>query len=124
MQWNIRASLSASGQLAYCILDESGNETNADLLGATPVDLLVAAAAGCFVKSAHMVLAARREESVAVTADLHAVKASGTPARVEKIRISYAMPALAPEMAARIAKDAKRICTVTNSMSCEFELVD
>lgn len=49
-------------------------------------------------------------------------KAGDSPNRVGQIAIKWQLPDLWAEDAARIARDAKRICTVTNSMSCAFEV--
>lgn len=116
MQWRIRAELSADGDLEL-------NRAEGDLLEGSPVDLLIAAVAGCFVKSCQMVQAARSEKTTRVVAEVLGTKAEGHPNRVASVSIAYDLSDLTPEKAAKIAKDAKRICTVTNSMSCEFEVV-
>lgn len=112
MEWRVRADLSADGNL----------ELDGALLDGSPVDLLVAAVAGCFVKSCHMVQEARGEAKSPVIAEVLGTKAEDGPNRVGKVAIAWALPGLAPDQAERIAKDAKRICTVTNSMSCAFEV--
>lgn len=112
LEWHVRAELSAEGQL----------ELQGPLLAGSPVDLLVAAVAGCFVKSCHMVQDARGEAKTAVIAEVRGLKGAGTPNRVGKVSISWDLPGLDAAQAEKIAKDAKRICTVTNSMSCEFEV--
>lgn len=112
MEWRVRAELSAQGDL----------HLDGALLDGSPVDLLVAAVAGCFVKSCHMVQDARGEAKSLVIAEVLGIKAEGAPNRVGKVIIAWELPGLNPDLAERIAKDAKRICTVTNSMSCEFEV--
>lgn len=113
MEWRVRAELSANGEL----------QLDGALLDGSPVDLLVAAVAGCFVKSCHMVQDARQEPKTEAVAEVVGVKGEGSPNRVGKVTIAWSLPGLAPDHAERIAKDAKRICTVTNSMSCDFEVM-
>lgn len=112
MEWRVRAALSASGEL----------ELQGALLDGSPVDLLVAAVAGCFVKSCHMVQEARAEAKTAIVAEVVGTKGDGAPNRLGKVAIAWDLPGLDAEHAEKVAKDAKRICTVTNSMSCEFEV--
>lgn len=114
MEWHVKAELSAEGEL----------HLDGALLDGTPVDLLVAAIAGCFVKSCHMVQTARRETPSVVIAQVTGRKADGPPNRVGAVRIAWSLPGVDPETAAKVARDAKRICTVTNAMSCDFEVVE
>lgn len=114
MEWRVRAELSPAGEL----------NLDGALLDGSPVDLLVAAVAGCFVKSCHMVQTARSEEPSLVVAEVCGRKGEGSPNRVGHVRIAWSLPGLPPEIAVKIARDAKRICTVTNTMSCEFEVVE
>lgn len=112
LEWRVRADLSAEGEL----------HLDGALLDGSPVDLLVAAVAGCFVKSCHMVQEARSEAKTRVIAIVRGVKGDGSPNRVGHVSIAWDLPGLDADRAERIARDAKRICTVTNSMSCEFEV--
>lgn len=112
MEWHVRAELSPDGRL----------HLDGPLLNGSPVDLLITAVAGCFVKSCHMVQDARKETKTKAIAEVRGVKAEGPPNRVGKVVIAWALPGLPPSHAEKIARDAKRICTVTNSMSCEFEV--
>lgn len=112
VEWRVRADLSASGEL----------HLDGALLDGSPVDLLVAAVAGCFAKSCHMVQGARGEAPTQVIAEVIGAKADAPPNRVGRVEIRWQLPGLEADHAAKIAKDAKRICTVTNSMSCEFEV--
>lgn len=112
MEWHVRAELSGTGELSL----------QGALMDGSPVDLLVAAVAGCFVKSCHMVQEARGEPKTPVIAEVRGTKAQGAPNRVGHVTIAWDLPGLAAERAERIAKDAKRICTVTNTMSCDFEV--
>lgn len=113
MEWHVTAMLSAQGALTLEGAVHDG----------TPVDLLIAAVAGCFVKSCHMVQEAKGAAKTEIRAEVVGVKAEDAPNRVARVTIRWAIPDLAAEDAARIARDAKRICTVTNSMSCAFEVI-
>lgn len=112
LEWRARAELSAEGEL----------HLEGALLDGSPVDLLVAAVAGCFVKSCHMVQDARGDAKTRVLAEVVGTKAEDTPNRVGKVIILWHLPDLESALAERIAKDAKRICTVTNTMTCAFEV--
>lgn len=122
MQWRMTARLAPGGELRF---DPSGNESGTgDAAGDwEPVDHLAAAIAGCFAKSCQMVLQALGEAERNCEAHVELDKADAKPNRVGRARIRYAIDGLDADRAARIAKDAKRICTVTNTLNCEFELV-
>jgi uncharacterized OsmC-like protein len=112
VEWEISVSLSGDGLLKLEPSPVTG----------TPVDMLAAAIASCFAKSCHMVLGALSHEPCRVDVVVRASKSRTPPNRVDRVEIVWAMQAIADDLAARVAKDAKRICTVTNSMSCEFEV--
>lgn len=122
MNWTVRAWMAEDGSLRLAVVDAAGAERPLDT--AQPVEFLVAGVAACFVKSCAAVLEARGEPCIAVRAEAVAIKAADRPARVGRITIRYAMPALTDAHAGRIAKDAKRICTVTNSLSSDVTLAD
>lgn len=112
LEWRAKAELSAEGEL----------QLEGALLAGSPVDLLIAAVAGCFVKSCHMVQEARGEAKTKAIAEVRGTKGEGSVNCVGAVQIAWALPGLDPATAEKIAKDAKRICTVTNSMSCAFEV--
>jgi uncharacterized OsmC-like protein len=120
----MRAQLSPKGELHLVRLDDGGAADGAPVSAWGPVDHLVGAVAGCFAKSCQMVQQALGDPASTVEADVVADKAEAKPSRVGKVSIRYAIGVPNPEKAARIARDAKRICTVTNSLNCEFELVN
>lgn len=124
MNWTVRAEMAADGTLRLTVVDGAGQ--GADMMPdrVQPVDLLVAGVAACFVKSCAAVLEARGEPPAAIRAEAVAVKAADKPARVGRMTIRYAIPALTDSHAGRIARDAKRICTVTNTLACEVTLAD
>ncbi|MDQ6435605.1 OsmC family protein [Mesorhizobium sp. LHD-90] len=120
----MRAQLSPQGELHLVRLDDGGAVDDAPASAWGPVDHLVGAVAGCFAKSCQMVQHALGEPASAVEAHVVARKAEAKPSRVGTVSIHYAIGVASADKAARIAKDAKRICTVTNSLNCEFELVN
>lgn len=113
MLWETSISLSGDGHLEY----------EASPLSGAPVHLFTAAIATCFAKSCHIVLDARSQALCRVDVSARAFKADTPPNRIDRVEISWAMPTLADDLALRVAKDAKRICTVTNSVTCEFEVI-
>lgn len=115
-EWRVDGRVSAAGEL---VIELEGGH---GLLDGSPVDMLLGAIAGCFLRSCHLVQKARREEASEISVKITGRKADGIPNRVAHVEIAYAMPGLDPALGERIARDAKRICTVTNSMSCEFEV--
>lgn len=126
MQWRMTARLARGSEIRFAsVRDGAGSESETvDEFGDwEPVDHLAAAIAGCFVKSCQMVLQALGEAERNCEVHVELDKADTKPNRVGRARIRYAIDGLDPDRAARIAKDAKRICTVTNTLNCEFELV-
>lgn len=122
MEWKIQANLSPEGKMTLVRLSEDEKPDNADVTSWGPVDHLVASVAGCFVKSVHMVQQALGQEQVDVRAIVVGAKADAKPARIGSILIRYEMPSLPHDKASKLAQDAKRICTVTNSLNCDFDL--
>ena len=114
MEWFVSATLTADGTLSFQQAPVDG----------TPVDMLIAAAAACFAKSCQLVQNARSETPTTVVADVTGIKAADAPNRLGRMRIAWSIPDLEPRQAARIARDAKRVCTVTNSLTCDIEMVE
>lgn len=122
MIWTIRASLDAAGNLDVTLPEADGQTGVRRLADAKPVELLVAAVAICFVKSCANVIAARGAPPAAIRCEVVAHKAGDKPARVARMVVRYAIDGMVPDVAARIAKDGKRICTVSNTLNCESVL--
>lgn len=118
LEWRVRAELSPEGKVTITPALLEG-----EVLIASPVDLMMAGIGACFVKSCHMVLEARGEAKVAVSCDVTGRKADNPPNRVGHVILAWSLPDLDAEHGAKIARDAKRICTVTNAMCCTFDLV-
>lgn len=114
MKWQVKISLLEDGTVEF-------SPSEGDL---SPVDLLLRAVASCFAKSCHMVQSARGEAYSKVIVDVAGTKAEDRPNRIGVVQIQWSLPSVDQKMAAQIVKDAKRICTITNTMSCEFEVVE
>lgn len=118
----MRATIGTEGHVTYAVLDESGAPTGAALHDARPTEILLAALAGCFLKSAAAVRRARREPPESLGCEVVGEEAQGRPSRFAWVEIRPAFDALPVDTAARIARDAKRVCTVSNSLGCEVRL--
>jgi uncharacterized OsmC-like protein len=89
---------------------------------AVPVEQLLVSVASCFAKSCHIVLSARGEAPCDIRVAVVGEKAADPPNRLSRIRIDCDLIGLDPAQAGRVRRDAKRICTVTNTLACEFEV--
>ncbi|HRO16129.1 MAG TPA: OsmC family protein [Paracoccus sp. (in: a-proteobacteria)] len=112
--WRIAAALDAEGALSFTTAGD------APLEALSPVELMLAGVAACFVKSCRITMEATGLPPGAVAATVTGTKAADRPGRVDRIEIRWAMPALPRARAEKVARNAKRICTVTNSISAEF----
>lgn len=108
--WRVVASLNEDGQIAF-------GAGAASLPQASPVEILLAAAAACFARSFRIVERARDMPGSAIEVEARGSTAADLPGRLAVLVLAYTCPALDPPVAERIAQDAKRICTVTNSLS-------
>ncbi|MCF4099325.1 OsmC family protein [Maritalea mediterranea] len=89
----------------------------------TPVDTMIASLGSCIVKSMAWSAAQHKAELHDFHVVVTAVKAADLPSRVGKISLEIVGKfvddeALAPE----IIKQAKSVCTVSNSLNCEVEI--
>jgi uncharacterized OsmC-like protein len=89
----------------------------------SPVDTMIASLGSCIVKSmvwsAGQHKAELRKFHVVVTA----IKAADLPARVGKISLTLVGAFVDDEaLAPTIIKQAKSVCTVSNSMTCDVEI--
>ena len=96
IEWRVRAELSAEGELHLV----------GALLDGSPVDLLVAAIAGCFVRSCHVVQDTRGEDKTVAHCEVTGTKADDAPNRVGQVRTSLSLPGLDVAQAGRTARDA------------------
>lgn len=89
----------------------------------TPVDTMISSLGSCIVKSMVWSAAQHKAELHNFHVIVTAVKAADLPSRVGKISLEVVGQfvdddALVPE----IIKQAKSVCTVSNSMNCEVEI--
>ncbi len=112
---------------AQAEIDAAGNlrmtRAGGAFLDGTPVEIMLGAVAGCFLKSAQIVQETKRLPRTAGRVSVEGTKAPDRPSRIAHIRIAWQIADMAPDEAARIARDAKRVCTVSNSIAAEYELV-
>lgn len=117
--WNLTTMVGGGGELLF-----TGPKTSPAIMSAetSPIDVLLAALGHCLALSAKITLEARKLGIDLITVKLRAEKASAKPNRLEKIRAELIIETqnhLDPD---RIEKDVKRLCTVSNSLSCEIAL--
>lgn len=124
MKWTIQADLLATADLSLKIREIDGIISDKPLERWTPVDLLIGSVAGCFVKSCAMIMEAQGERVGDMRALVRGVKSTDKPQRVASLEIQYELFGVTPDRAKRIAAQAKKICTVTNSLNCEIQVVD
>lgn len=123
MEWAVQGYLTDQGVWDVSISDEAGGPVRS-LISAMPVETFFASVAHCFAKSVHMVQDARSEAHCNVWVEVGGSKATEGPNRVGSMWMRARLEGLDPDRAARIAKDAKRICTVSNTLNCDFEMVE
>lgn len=91
--------------------------TSAAVGAMAPMEYLLASVATCFALSCQAVLAARKVEAPPFAVDVRGVKAADKPSRLAQVSVQIDWPEeFDAVLASRIAADAKRICTVSNSM--------
>lgn len=85
---------------------------------ASPVDYLLVAVGTCFAKSCAVILAAQNEPENPVSVEVFGRKADTGPNRIDRILVEVTFEdTIKPDRADRILRNAKRICTVSNSLS-------
>ena len=113
--WRIELSLDEDGRIDF------GNDGFA-LEESKPVDLLLASVGACFARSCHIVQAARGEDPTWIELEIVGTKSADRTKRLAHVVIGYRFRGLASDHAERIGRDAKRICTVTNSLVSEISV--
>ena len=76
IEWRVGSELSTEGELHLDVA----------LLDGSPVDLLVAAISGCFVRSCRVVQDARGEDKTVAHCEVTGTKADDVPNRVGQVR--------------------------------------
>ncbi len=83
----------------------------------SPVEYLLISIAGCFALSCLGALKARKMPPTAVEVTVTGVKARDYPSRVGRITLAVAFAhGLGAQDAVDVANDAKKLCTVTNTI--------
>ncbi len=91
--------------------------------GPTPADILLASIAGCMVLSIQIVAKTKRLELKSFTVSIKADKAEDLPSRFGTYHVQVANGFVDdPELEMRIVKQAKAMCTVSNSLNGEMKL--
>jgi len=89
----------------------------------TPVDTLVASLGSCIVKSMRWSADQRKVSLNPFMVKVVGIKAPVEPGRIEKMDITILGSFVDDEaLAPRIVRQAKSICTVSNTLNCEVEI--
>jgi len=84
----------------------------------SPVEAMLLSVAGCFALSCRPVFARLDVPRTGYRVVVHGTKAAGTPARIAQIDIVVDFaPGLSASDADQIVTQAKKLCTVTNTLS-------
>jgi len=88
-----------------------------DSTSLSPVEYLLVAAGGCLAYSIQAAITARHMPFTWVTVNAIGEKAPDNPSRVQHLKLSVSLgePLTDPNME-RVLEDAKRMCTVTNTL--------
>ena len=117
-QWSITTRSASDGALAV-------HRNGAPLAGLafdrlTPVELLLIAVGNCFALSCHAAMAARQLARVALQVRVTGTKAVQLPSRLATVDVRIAFSGQVPAAEAEaIAAHAKRLCTVSNTLSAQ-----
>lgn len=124
MNWSVHAELSRGGAFVFQPQPDGAGRPARAPAEAVPVEQLLVSVASCFAVSCHIVLEARGEAPCDIRIDVTGEKAGTPPNRLERIRIACELVGLEAGLAGRIRRDAKRICTVTNTLACDVEVAE
>jgi uncharacterized OsmC-like protein len=118
-RWTTRAVWRSPGPVALFVQDKPLT----DLVGSTtspvsPVEYQLIAVAGCFALSLEAARKARDWPECVFDVTVAGTKAHDLPSRLERIAISVSIQgALDSTAQTTLIKDAKRLCTVTNTLA-------
>ena len=116
--WSVRATSIGSQPLAIRCNERPFDQGAPGLLGApTPVEYLLISVAGCFALSCRMALAQQHRSVEWFDVVVRGTKAPDAPSRLQSIEIEVVFPAGLAAEAESIVQHAKRLCTVTNTLS-------
>jgi uncharacterized OsmC-like protein len=117
--WTTRALWQSPGPVALFVHDEPLTGLVASTTNpVSPVEYQLIAVAGCFALSLEAARTARAWPESVFDVTVLGSKAPDLPSRLERIAISVSMPGpLDAAAQATLIKDAKRLCTVTNTLA-------
>lgn len=122
MKWIVHAEVTRDGVFGFHFPPPDNDAAPRAPESAVPVEQLLASVASCFGQSCQIVMGVRGEEPCDVRIEVIGEKAPDRPNRLEQIDLSCELVGVDPDRAAHIKRDAKRICTVTNSLACDFRV--
>lgn len=118
--WDVSLSAPANGTPSY----KFENIEAAYALDVSPVELLLGAISSCFAMSCQASLQARSKPNSEVCVRALGKKAEDKPNRLASAHLIVAfVPDIDPALRDKVVKDAKALCTVTNSLSDQLDLV-
>ena len=89
----------------------------------TPVDTLIASLGSCIVKSLQWAADQRKVALNPFSVKVVGIKAPDLPGRIEKMDVTIiGKPVGDDALVPRIVKQAKSICTVSNSLNCDVAI--
>lgn len=103
--------------------DGDPGEANPNPPVKSPVDTMIASLGSCIVKSIEWAADQRKVALLPFAVKLVGYKAPELPGRIEKVEITIFGTLVEDEaLTPRIVKQAKSICTVSNTLNCEVSL--
>lgn len=114
----VHVSFDGKGQILYAMIDPE--KTSPTPPPETPVDMMIASLGACIVKSVQWAADQRKVALNPFSVTLLGTKSLEIPARIEVIDISVSGNVVDDEaLSKRILKQAKAICTVSNSLNSQ-----
>ena len=121
--WRMAAEVSRDGKTLVSVYREGRRQRVEDMGDLAAAEILVGSLAVCLGASCQIVMKARSLPAAVIDVDVLATKAADPPSRVATARAAVRISAdLDHRRRQRILDNAKRICTVSNSLSSEIEL--
>lgn len=117
--WDLQAQIDEQSNVAvdYAV---NGDQI---VLTVSPIEQLLSAVASCFAISCKVNTDARKLEISSIQVDVHGEKAPDSPSRLGSVAIKIKFtPELGNDTADKVIAGAKRLCTVTNSLSPDVAL--
>lgn len=122
MHWQVEVRREPGASEVFERTDADGT-TEPVRLDDSPSLILLAAVASCFLRSCVAALEARGAPEPSLRVNVTGHKAADRPNRMERIVLSCDIGGVAGDEKARVVRDAKRLCTVSNSLACDLDVV-